>query len=195
MHNLGRSLTVKVSSIIQEDRWIWPRPRNPIIQTIMNATPKGLVPDCSSSDSVHWNLTAGGVYTYVRSAWEAFRKHHPPFLWHNIIWFKHHTPRWSFIQWLAVFGAIIHKRSSSFLGFTFPHVLFAIGRMCPTVICFSPAALPRRFGPLLWSCNRLLIGHTELPGVLAWTKKFRGSNSLTHSVFKLSLGFIHLQVV
>lgn len=54
VYDLGRSLSSKVSTIIQNEDWKWPRQRNRITQSIMAHTPSDFKPDCGKEDSVVW---------------------------------------------------------------------------------------------------------------------------------------------
>ncbi|KAI8544608.1 hypothetical protein RHMOL_Rhmol08G0310000 [Rhododendron molle] len=71
--NLGRSLDARVSSIIADGCWRWPRARNAIVQKIIRHTPDNLVPHpdredtkCNISrdplplrDEISWGLATG----------------------------------------------------------------------------------------------------------------------------------------
>lgn len=100
VYNAGRSLHAKVSSIISNGLWRWPRARNRVIQTIIGQTPATLLLECDVEDSVIWLTSSNGEY-YAQSAWEAIRSKFPVQMWTNVIWFKKNVPRWAFIFWLA----------------------------------------------------------------------------------------------
>lgn len=100
VYDLGRSLSSKVSTIIQNEDWKWPRQRNRITQSIMAHTPSDFKPDCGKEDSVVWLPHPQGFS--VKSAWEAIRSRRPIQQWSKVIWFSKNIPRWSFVLWLAV---------------------------------------------------------------------------------------------
>lgn len=70
VYNLGASLNAKVSSIIHQGQWKWPRSKNRITQSIIHQTPATLHPDCTTEDLVVWLPSSNGFYS-ARSAWEA----------------------------------------------------------------------------------------------------------------------------
>lgn len=71
-HNLGRSLNAKVSSIISNGTWRWPKART--IQTlhIIENTPVNFLPRDDSEDLVIWLPSSNGHYS-TRSTWKALR--------------------------------------------------------------------------------------------------------------------------
>ncbi|KAI8544609.1 hypothetical protein RHMOL_Rhmol08G0310000 [Rhododendron molle] len=106
--NLGRSLDARVSSIIADGCWRWPRARNAIVQKIIRHTPDNLVPHPDREDTVLWNLTVTGEYT-SKSAWGALRVPGEEVRWHYLVWFKHYIPRWAMIQWIAFHGKLLTR--------------------------------------------------------------------------------------
>ncbi|KAI8554932.1 hypothetical protein RHMOL_Rhmol05G0134400 [Rhododendron molle] len=50
--NMGRSLAAKVSSIINNGEWHWPRRRNPVIAEIIHNTDASLIPAEANEDRV-----------------------------------------------------------------------------------------------------------------------------------------------
>ncbi|KAI8531403.1 hypothetical protein RHMOL_Rhmol11G0133800 [Rhododendron molle] len=50
--NIERSLQAKVSTIIKEGDWAWPRPRNRYIQEINTNTPSSFTPNSLNEDGV-----------------------------------------------------------------------------------------------------------------------------------------------
>lgn len=99
--NLGRSLCAKVSSIIVNGRWRWPRGRNATINEIIAATDGDLLPQVAQEDRVVWTLNPTGNYS-AKSAWLALRSSSPVVDWHALVWHKRYVPRWSFILWVAI---------------------------------------------------------------------------------------------
>lgn len=108
VQNRGTSLLAKVSSIIHQGVWKWPRVRSPIIQNIIEHTPTTFLPSVDSLDSFVWNLNGRGVFT-IKSAWNALRLVRPTVMWAKIVWFSHNVPRWAFIEWLAFWGRLSTK--------------------------------------------------------------------------------------
>ncbi|KAF7124827.1 hypothetical protein RHSIM_Rhsim12G0188500 [Rhododendron simsii] len=72
VRNVGSSLLAKVSSIIHEGEWQWPRQRNRAIMQIMRSTPLTLKPNPLVADSVIWIPARHGMFS-VNSALQAFR--------------------------------------------------------------------------------------------------------------------------
>lgn len=68
--NIGRSLHARVSAIICDGTWSWPRQRNRYIQEIKNNTPPDFLPDISNEDSVVLIPSRNGNYS-LKSAWDA----------------------------------------------------------------------------------------------------------------------------
>ena len=73
VRDLGSSLLAKVSSIIDNGSWKWPRQRNSTILHIMAHTPTFL-PDVNQSDRVIWTPATNGLFS-VKSAWNASREY------------------------------------------------------------------------------------------------------------------------
>ncbi|KAI8564441.1 hypothetical protein RHMOL_Rhmol03G0181800 [Rhododendron molle] len=101
--NMGRSLTAKVSSIINNGEWHWPRRRNPVIAEIIHNTDASLIPAEANEDRVIWTLSSSESFT-SKSAWSAIRTKAPEAPWHAIVWHKGLVPRWAFILWVAILG-------------------------------------------------------------------------------------------
>ncbi|KAI8537423.1 hypothetical protein RHMOL_Rhmol09G0022900 [Rhododendron molle] len=100
--NLGRSLQARVSFIISQGGWRWPRTRNRITQDIINhAHSVDLKPDITREDSIVSLPQSNGCFS-TKSAWEAFRNRFPSPTWVNTVWGSKIVPRWSFLLWLAV---------------------------------------------------------------------------------------------
>lgn len=79
VYNLGRSLSSKVSAIIYNGDWRWPRQRNRVTQFIMAHTPPNFKRECGKEDSVVW-LPHPQCFS-GNSAWEAIRCKHPVQQW------------------------------------------------------------------------------------------------------------------
>lgn len=108
VYNLGRNLHAKVDTIISAQSWQWPRGRNSVTREILRATPPHFIPHPSQEDTNFWNLTPNNSFS-IKSAWKDVRRQHTQVTWHPIIWFKHHVPNWSIIQWLANLGRLATK--------------------------------------------------------------------------------------
>ncbi|XP_058216740.1 uncharacterized protein LOC131327608 [Rhododendron vialii] len=106
VYNLGRSLNSKVSSIIHDGVWRWPRQRNRATQFIIEHTPADFKPICDRLDSVVWIPHLAGFT--VSSAWEAIRLKFPIQPWSSIVWYSKNVPHWAFILWLVV----LHRLST-----------------------------------------------------------------------------------
>lgn len=102
------ALLAKVSSIIQNGEWRWPRERNRAIMQIMRSAPSNLRPNTGVDDSVIWIPASNGTFS-VKTAWEALRNPLPKVPWAPIVWFKQGIPRWTFIMWLVCWGRLSTK--------------------------------------------------------------------------------------
>lgn len=74
---------------------------------IMRHTPADFLPSPSHYDKVLWS-PSDGLFS-VKSAHEACRHRFPIQPWHALVWFNQGVPRWSFIEWLAVWGRLSPK--------------------------------------------------------------------------------------
>ncbi|KAI8537304.1 hypothetical protein RHMOL_Rhmol09G0013100 [Rhododendron molle] len=108
VHNVGSSLLAKVSSIIQNGDWHWPRQRNRAIMQIMRSTPATLRPYIAVEDSVTWLPAPNGIFS-VKTAWEALRNPLPKVPRAHVVWLKQGIPRWAFIMWLVCWGRLSTK--------------------------------------------------------------------------------------
>ncbi|KAI8546448.1 hypothetical protein RHMOL_Rhmol07G0118400 [Rhododendron molle] len=105
--NVGSSLLVKVSSIIQNGDWHWPRQRNRAIMQIMS-TPSTLRPYTAVEDPVTWLPAPNDIFS-VKTAWEALRNPLPKVPWAHVVWLKQGIPRWAFIMWLVCWDRLCTK--------------------------------------------------------------------------------------
>lgn len=81
----GRSLNARVSSIIQDGEWRWPRGRSDLVGEFIASTPHDLVPHIERNNKVTWTLNANGCYS-TRSAWSALRSCAPEVGWFHMVW-------------------------------------------------------------------------------------------------------------
>ncbi|XP_058211737.1 uncharacterized protein LOC131323919 [Rhododendron vialii] len=102
VNNVGSSLLGKVSSIIQNGEWCWPRQRNRAIMQLMRSTPSILMPNIGVDDSVIWIPASNGTFS-VKTAWETLRTPLPKVPWAPVVWFKQGIPRWAFIMRIHAF--------------------------------------------------------------------------------------------
>ncbi|GFY97547.1 hypothetical protein Acr_12g0000880 [Actinidia rufa] len=74
--DLGSSLQAKVSSIICNGEWSWPRQRNRAIMSIMADTLPYFKPNAENTDKVVWVPAANGKFS-VKAAWKMIRNPNP----------------------------------------------------------------------------------------------------------------------
>lgn len=77
------SLSAKVSSIIVDGNWRWPR-ASYVIQEIVRCTPVELTPYIQGEDVFSWFLTRPGEFA-SKSAWEALRTVRSTVSWNSIV--------------------------------------------------------------------------------------------------------------
>lgn len=99
--NIGLSLNAKVSSLIRNGTWKWPRGCSRITQEIKDNTPEGFLPVVTEDDSMIWSPSNSGIFT-MKSAWAAIRSTTAVQEWCKVVWFSKHVPCWAFILWLAM---------------------------------------------------------------------------------------------
>lgn len=105
LFNLGRSLKAKVASVIGPNGWRWNKVRHPVVRDIIAHTAGSFLPNIQQDDSVSWVLNVNKIYS-VQSAWSNLRASGPKVEWYQVVWFKHHVPRWSVIQWMIILGQL-----------------------------------------------------------------------------------------
>lgn len=66
---LGNAILAKVSSVILNGNWHWPRPRNTLIQRIQNAIPSTLLPQIDIEDVIVWSLDYLSYWTVFYSTY------------------------------------------------------------------------------------------------------------------------------
>ncbi|XP_058222099.1 uncharacterized protein LOC131332062 [Rhododendron vialii] len=105
---LGRAIWAKVSYVVLNGEWHWPRPRNNLIQRIQNAIPPTLLPQADKEDEVVWTVSPTGQYV-TKHTWEAVRHHGVKVQWAPLVWFSKNVPKWAFILWLACLNRLSTK--------------------------------------------------------------------------------------
>lgn len=63
VYHMGRSLNTKVSSIVVNNGWRWPRPRNEVTQQIMANTPGSFLPKPGKEDKLIWLPSPNGSFS------------------------------------------------------------------------------------------------------------------------------------
>ncbi|KAH7842322.1 hypothetical protein Vadar_003989 [Vaccinium darrowii] len=96
--SLGRALQAKVASIIVDGGWIWPRGRSSVSGELLAHNPNTFLFQVDAADSVNWTLGKSGMHS-VKTAWKAVRQHGPVVPCNQVLWFKHHVPRFSNRVW------------------------------------------------------------------------------------------------
>ncbi|XP_057499378.1 uncharacterized protein LOC130783655 [Actinidia eriantha] len=100
VRDLGCSLQARVSSIICNDDWVWPRQRNRVILHNMSRTPQDFKPIVR--DKVLWT-PSDGIFS-VKTAWKVIRHSNPKVPWCYVVWFRGYVSRWAFIDWFCCCG-------------------------------------------------------------------------------------------
>ena len=90
VHNLGRSLSAKVTSIIHNGSWKLPTLRNRDIQQIMVNNLATLHPKVHCPDKVVWIHTSREYSS--KSAWNVIRPVRNNVSWYIIVWFNQNYP-------------------------------------------------------------------------------------------------------
>jgi len=98
----GLSWNSRVSAIITEGHWNFP-----IGTPQLHACWHSILfqPKPHLDDQYVWKGHASGKFS-IHSAWELLREKRPVNNMHNLLWFKGHIPRHSFILWLAGLGRL-----------------------------------------------------------------------------------------
>lgn len=94
MSILGRAAFAKVSSVIFNGDWHWPRSRNNLIQSSIPCT--SCLPQNDRDDEVVWSISSSG-HSSVKHAWEALTHQIEEA---SIVWFSKNVPKWAFVVWL-----------------------------------------------------------------------------------------------
>ncbi|XP_058211548.1 uncharacterized protein LOC131323720 [Rhododendron vialii] len=96
MSSLDTVASAKVSSVISNGVWHWPRPRNNPIHQIQMAIPGNLVPQIEMEDEVRWHISPNGQYT-TKHTWEAIRSKSEKIPWASLVWLISLCSTYSFI--------------------------------------------------------------------------------------------------
>lgn len=119
IYNSGRSLSIRVESIIHDGRWIWPRHRNRITKQIIEPTPPDFLPNPQVEDEVLWTPSTTGFYA-TKSVWDAIRPIGQKKPWCSVVWFNQNVSKWAFIVWLACLKRLATKDRLRDWGMTVP---------------------------------------------------------------------------
>ncbi|GFY93275.1 hypothetical protein Acr_08g0016710 [Actinidia rufa] len=109
---LGCSLQARVSSIICNDVWVWPRQRNRVILRNMSRTPQDFKPIVR--DKVLWT-PADGRFS-VKTAWKVIGHSNPKVPWCYVVWFRGYVSRWAFYRLVLLLGKVSHQGQITGLG-------------------------------------------------------------------------------
>lgn len=99
--NPMQNMEVKVSSIISNGTWQWPRIQRSVILDLRAQTPASFLPVKGRTDTVRLNNHPTGLFS-SRTAWEALRTKTLLVPWYSVVWCPDYVPRWSIIEWLAL---------------------------------------------------------------------------------------------
>jgi hypothetical protein len=98
----GLSWNAQVSDVIKEGQWDFPRDIH-ALHARLSSIP--FLPKPWSADHCLWKGHPSGNFS-IKSAWELLRNRRPEYNIHQLLWFKGHIPRQSFILWLASLGRL-----------------------------------------------------------------------------------------
>jgi hypothetical protein len=98
----GLSWNAQVSDIIKEGQWDFPRDIH-TLHARLSSIP--FHPKPWSADHCLWKGHPSGNFN-IKSAWESLCDRRPENNIHQLLWFKGHIPRQSFILWLASLGQL-----------------------------------------------------------------------------------------
>ncbi|KAJ6978456.1 hypothetical protein NC653_026763 [Populus alba x Populus x berolinensis] len=93
----GLPWNARVADIITAGQWDFPRDV-PTLNSCWNSIT--FLPNPNYEDNCEWKGQTSGVFS-IKSAWELLRDKRPVNNMHQLLWFKGHIPRQSFILWLA----------------------------------------------------------------------------------------------
>ncbi|XP_019085551.1 PREDICTED: uncharacterized protein LOC109126452 [Camelina sativa] len=99
----------KVSEAMRDGNWALPAARSDNSQALLVALTDHPPPVQSRGrDTFLWRNASGNFLPSFSSkeTWEQLRVHNPLVPWSEVIWFKEHVPRYSFIAWLAMLNRL-----------------------------------------------------------------------------------------
>lgn len=185
-----RAMNVKVSSIIANGCWNWPRLRNFVTQDIISHTPVMFLPHMGCNDSICWALHSSGLFS-TKIAWEAIKNKAPTVPWHRVLWFSHYVPRWAIIEWLALLGRLATKDKL--------HAWWVISDdgfvLCDSahethVHLFYHCAYSAQIWDFFLHENGIHRAGLGLFGEVNWMVQHCGDSGFKHSLLKLSLAVV-----
>ncbi|KAG5565583.1 hypothetical protein RHGRI_001484 [Rhododendron griersonianum] len=161
--------------------------RSVVTREIVAQTPSTLVPNTTTSDSVHWTLTRDGQFSAI-SAWQALRVSYPTVPWAGSVWFPHHVPRWAFIVWIAFLGRLstMDILCSWGLGTTASCSLCLNGVETHEHLFFS-CPYSKEVWQVVLSKNHITRSALGLLGEIDWVCSRMSGASIRCRVYKLSL--------
>ncbi|XP_021986327.1 uncharacterized protein LOC110882671 [Helianthus annuus] len=99
LHNAGFNLDSKVSDIVNDGDWGWPRAWMDLFPVLLTIQPPVLNPH--KSDSLIWRDVKGNEQEYSASiVWDSLRSQGDTVPWVEIVWFANCIPRHAFLSWL-----------------------------------------------------------------------------------------------
>ncbi|XP_023633691.1 uncharacterized protein LOC111829244 [Capsella rubella] len=99
----------KVVEATRSGNWVFPAARSDNSQALMVALADHSPPESSKGrDAFLWRNASGNFIPSFSSkeTWEQLRIHSPLVPWADVIWFKEHVPRFSFVSWLALIARL-----------------------------------------------------------------------------------------
>ncbi|XP_050238122.1 uncharacterized protein LOC126687608 [Mercurialis annua] len=98
----------KVNSLWRNGDWKLPDPIDEETQNAWDFVTKNFKVKDNEEDRVRWKICRNGKF-YVKSLFEKMNGAHNSVIWHNLIWFPGHIPKFSFIAWLCLKRRILTK--------------------------------------------------------------------------------------
>lgn len=104
-----------------------------------------------------------------------------------MIWFKHQTRRWAFIQWLSTLGRLATKDRLISWGMQLdPKCSLCLNENESHSHLFFSCGYAQQVWSFILLQNGISSGPMDLVGALSWIRQYRGGNSMVHTVWKLS---------
>ncbi|KAL7224750.1 hypothetical protein ACSBR1_026103 [Camellia fascicularis] len=104
VYDTAFGMDAKVSRIINNRSWSWPRRRRSFLQELIEHTLLTFTPN-SGNDTVIWVPSSDGKFS-INSTWNWFRKSFTKVSWEKLLWGLHNIPKASMVTWMAILGRL-----------------------------------------------------------------------------------------
>ncbi|XP_028124903.1 uncharacterized protein LOC114321868 [Camellia sinensis] len=103
VYDTAFGMDAKVSRIVNNRSWSWPRRRRSFLQELIEHTPLTFTPN-SGNDTVIWVPSSDGKFS-INSTWNWFRKSFTKVSWEKLLWGPHNIPK----LWIVRNNCIFRK--------------------------------------------------------------------------------------